>query len=57
MSLSAATPPLLIIGHGTRSTQGVAEFGELVDRVREQAGRSVLPPPAIGGGDSDSPAT
>jgi sirohydrochlorin cobaltochelatase len=44
------TPPLLIVGHGTRSRQGVAEFGELVERVREQAGASVLPPSAVGGG-------
>lgn len=50
MRTAPTTPPLLIIGHGTRSTTGVAEFGELVDRVRDQAGSSVLPPPVVGGG-------
>jgi sirohydrochlorin cobaltochelatase len=29
-------PPLLLAGHGTRSAAGVAEFGRLVDRVRER---------------------
>ena len=27
------TPPLFVVGHGTRSTAGVAEFGMLVERV------------------------
>ncbi len=43
-------PPLLIVGHGTRSTLGVAEFGELVELVRERAARSVVGPPAVVGG-------
>jgi sirohydrochlorin cobaltochelatase len=29
-------PALLVIGHGTKSAQGCAEFGALVDRVRER---------------------
>ncbi|HEX9528473.1 MAG TPA: sirohydrochlorin chelatase [Streptosporangiaceae bacterium] len=29
-------PPLLLVGHGTRSAAGVAEFGRLIDRVRER---------------------
>src|SRR3954447_12980040 len=39
-------PPLLIVGHGTRSRLGVAEFGELVELVRKQP----LAPPAVAGG-------
>jgi sirohydrochlorin cobaltochelatase len=39
-------PPLLIVGHGTRSRLGVAEFGELVELVRKQSGA----PPAVAGG-------
>jgi hypothetical protein len=27
------TPPLLVVGHGTRSDDGVADFGRLVDRL------------------------
>lgn len=41
------SPPLLIVGHGTRSTDGVAAFGALVSRVRELAGRRL---PAVDGG-------
>jgi sirohydrochlorin cobaltochelatase len=29
-------PPLLVVGHGTRSRDGVAEFGRLIDRLRER---------------------
>jgi sirohydrochlorin cobaltochelatase len=29
-------PPLLLVGHGTRSAAGVAEFGRLIDRLRER---------------------
>ncbi len=29
-------PPLLLVGHGTRSAAGVAEFGRLIGRVRER---------------------
>ncbi len=43
-------PPLLIIGHGTRSSLGVAEFGELVDLVRKSSERQVVPPAAVAGG-------
>lgn len=42
-----ASPPLLLIGHGTRSSAGVAEFTRLVERVRAR-GRGVLP--AVDGG-------
>src|SRR5450759_1475288 len=38
-------PALLVVGHGTRSAAGVAEFIALVDRVRFRAGG--LP---VGGG-------
>jgi sirohydrochlorin cobaltochelatase len=31
---SPAAPPLLLVGHGTRSARGVAEFQRLVERVR-----------------------
>src|SRR5207253_1493216 len=31
------TPPLLIVGHGTRSDAGVAEFTRLVGLVRDHA--------------------
>jgi sirohydrochlorin cobaltochelatase len=30
---SAGIPPLFVVGHGTRSTAGVSEFGLLVERV------------------------
>lgn len=30
------SPPLLVVGHGTRSADGVAEFGRLVDRLRSR---------------------
>ncbi|WP_250291296.1 sirohydrochlorin chelatase [Frankia sp. CiP1_Cm_nod1] len=30
-------PALLIVGHGTRSTAGVAQFQEFIERVRERA--------------------
>jgi sirohydrochlorin cobaltochelatase len=43
----AATPPLLLIGHGTRSDAGVAEFARLVGRVRTR-GRAEVP--AVDGG-------
>jgi sirohydrochlorin cobaltochelatase len=37
---AAPAPPLLLIGHGTRSSAGVAEFTRLVERVR---GRGTVP--------------
>lgn len=40
-------PPLLLVGHGTRSDAGVAEFARLVERVRARAGDRV---PAVDGG-------
>jgi sirohydrochlorin cobaltochelatase len=40
-------PPLLIVGHGTRSDAGVAEFTRLVGRVRRRAAGRV---PAVDGG-------
>jgi len=46
--------PLLIVGHGTKSEQGVAQFGQLVQRVREltpdrhvEGGFLELAPPPI----------
>jgi sirohydrochlorin cobaltochelatase len=36
--MNAARPPLLLVGHGTRSQAGVAEFGRLIERVRGLAG-------------------
>jgi sirohydrochlorin cobaltochelatase len=44
---------LLLVGHGTRSPLGVAEFGELVELVRkraERAGQVGAPPAAVAGG-------
>lgn len=41
------SPPLLLIGHGTRSPEGVAEFRRLVERVRVRAGGRL---PAVDGG-------
>ncbi len=41
----AAAPPLLLVGHGTRSSAGVAEFARLIERVRARAGG-----PAVDGG-------
>jgi sirohydrochlorin cobaltochelatase len=44
---------LLVVGHGTKDDAGVAQFGELVDRVRKDAGTDVqggfleLAPPPI----------
>lgn len=39
--------PLMIVGHGTRSAEGVTAFRAFVDRVRRLAGESL---PAVGGG-------
>ncbi len=39
--------PLLIVGHGTRSAEGVSAFRAFVGRVRHLAGESL---PAVGGG-------
>jgi len=39
--------PMLIVGHGTRSDAGVAEFGRLVGQVRARTAGRV---PAVGGG-------
>ncbi|HEU4676261.1 MAG TPA: sirohydrochlorin chelatase [Motilibacteraceae bacterium] len=45
--MSAAVPvPLLVVGHGTRSAEGVDEFHRLVERVRRRAGA----PPVVEGG-------
>ena len=47
------TNPVLVVGHGTKDAEGVAEFHALVDLVRAQAGRDVqggfleLAPPPI----------
>lgn len=38
----AVAPPLLLIGHGTRSDAGAAEFARLVERVRAR-GRGTVP--------------
>lgn len=40
-------PPLLIVGHGTRSDAGVAEFARLAGQVRDRAAGRV---PAVDGG-------
>jgi sirohydrochlorin cobaltochelatase len=39
--------PLLVVGHGTRSAQGVSEFHALLERVRARAGDRL---PAVEGG-------
>ncbi|MHB1595810.1 MAG: sirohydrochlorin chelatase [Streptosporangiaceae bacterium] len=39
--------PLFIVGHGTRSAEGVSAFRAFADRVRHLAGENV---PAVGGG-------
>ena len=41
--------PLLLVGHGTRSSAGVAEFGRLAGRVRARA-RAAWRVPAVEGG-------
>jgi sirohydrochlorin cobaltochelatase len=41
------TPPLLIVGHGTRSAAGVAEFTRFVERVASRTGGRI---PAVDGG-------
>lgn len=40
-------PPLVLVGHGTRSAAGVEEFRRLVERVASRAGDRL---PAVGGG-------
>ena len=40
-------PPLLIVGHGTRSAAGVAEFTRFTERVGSRAGERI---PAVAGG-------
>jgi len=45
--MNAARPPLLLVGHGTRSQAGVAEFGRLIERVRRLAKGG---PAAVDGG-------
>ncbi len=40
-------PPLVLVGHGTRSPAGVAEFCRFVERVATRAGEWL---PAVGGG-------
>lgn len=44
---AAGWPPLLLVGHGTRSAAGTQEFGRLVARVRRLAGEDV---PGVDGG-------
>ena len=39
--MTRSGPPLLVVGHGTRSPAGVAEFERLIDRVRRR-GRGVI---------------
>ena len=41
------TVPLLIIGHGTRDASGVAQFRQLIGRVRDQSAGWL---PAVDGG-------
>ncbi len=41
------SPPLLIVGHGTRSDDGVAEFTRFVERVGSLTGDRI---PAVAGG-------
>ncbi len=41
------TPPLLLVGHGTRSDAGVAEFARFTERVAARAGGRI---PAVDGG-------
>jgi len=43
----SSKPPLVLVGHGTRSAAGVAEFCRFVVRVRDLAGGSL---PAVDGG-------
>jgi len=45
--VTVTTSPLLIVGHGTRSDAGVAEFARLVGQVRDRAMGRV---PAVDGG-------
>jgi sirohydrochlorin cobaltochelatase len=45
--MTRAGPPLLVVGHGTRSTDGVAEFGRLIDRLRDRGRGRVA---AVAGG-------
>jgi sirohydrochlorin cobaltochelatase len=43
-------PALLVVGHGTRSPEGVAEFAKLVSRVAARAGNDGRPGCAVAGG-------
>ena len=45
--MTNAAPPLLLVGHGTRSAEGVAEFGRLIERVRDRSRGRI---PAVDGG-------
>jgi sirohydrochlorin cobaltochelatase len=45
--MTNAAPPLLLVGHGTRSAHGAAEFGRLVQRVRHRGRDRIL---AVDGG-------
>jgi len=45
--MPGTVPPLLLIGHGTRSAEGVAQFRRLGERVRARAGGRL---PAVDGG-------
>ncbi len=42
-----SSPPLVLVGHGTRSAAGVDEFCRFVERVRRRAGEGL---PAVDGG-------
>jgi sirohydrochlorin cobaltochelatase len=42
-------PPLLIVGHGTRSASGVGEFGQFVERVQRRLGSPDSPSAVTGG--------
>jgi sirohydrochlorin cobaltochelatase len=45
--MTSAAPPLLLVGHGTRSAHGAAEFGRLIERVRDRSRGRI---PAVDGG-------
>ncbi|HEY5986765.1 MAG TPA: sirohydrochlorin chelatase [Streptosporangiaceae bacterium] len=45
--MTSAAPPVVIVGHGTRSAKGAAEFGRLIDRVWDRSRGRI---PAVDGG-------
>src|SRR5262249_61524855 len=46
-TVPVGAPPLLIVGHGTRSAAGIAEFTRFVERAGSCAGGRI---PAVAGG-------